>query len=113
MSSPLPNRNGVFVRPVSGKVVLGCKIMLLPEGPDRAFRGEIAFRFEPKSSGDLLQHILQHSYEEFCRTFVYVCARMCLLQHLISSMIQGKVFSGTGGALLLVRNFSDSSSSCF
>jgi hypothetical protein len=45
--------SGLFVHPISGKGVLGCKLMFHPDGPDRAFPGEIAFRFEPKSSGDL------------------------------------------------------------
>jgi hypothetical protein len=51
----------VFVRDVLfrlGKVVLGCKVMLHPGGPDRAFPAEVAFRFEPKSSGDLFAKAL-------------------------------------------------------
>ena len=44
--------SGLFVHPESGKGAQGRKIMLHKDGPDRAFPGEIAFKFESKSSAE-------------------------------------------------------------
>ena len=50
--------SGLYVHPINGRGSNGSLLMFHPEGPDRAFEGEIAFKFEPKASSELSAAVL-------------------------------------------------------
>jgi hypothetical protein len=50
--------SGLCVHPANGRGCEGSQLMFHPDGPDRAFEGEIAFKFESKASSELSAAVL-------------------------------------------------------
>ena len=76
--------SGLFVHPASGKGTQGSKLMLHHDGPDRAVSGEIAFKFEPKCSGDQFAAALAAITESETASSVFCEVVECLWAAVLS-----------------------------